>query len=145
MTLLPTTLRISLVSLAITAFLSGPVFAHTQPVVQAFNTTTASVFIASSMTGEITQQDASNLIRDYKNRGLVGETKTGYLGVVRDEEHATEVVRLINDVRREEYVRLATENNVPVTEIEALAGQRAIQRTQSGHYIEIDGEWVRKP
>lgn len=140
MNLMPITARFCLVGLCMTALLSSPVLANTTTFATA-PTATAGIFVSSS----ITLQDASNLIRDYKNRGLVGETKTGYLGIVREEEHAADVVRLINDVRREEYVRLATENNVPVAEIEALAGQRSIQRTQSGHYIEIDGEWVRKP
>lgn len=141
MTLLSITARISLVGLCVTALLGSPVLAQSNALANAPKMAAASLFMSSS----ITLQDASNLIRDYKNRGLIGETKTGYLGLVRDEEYAADVVRLINEVRRDEYVRLATENNVPVTEIEALAGQRSIQRTQSGHYIEIDGEWVRKP
>ncbi|RUO36291.1 DUF1318 domain-containing protein [Aliidiomarina sanyensis] len=93
----------------------------------------------------ITMQDASHLIREYKERGLLGETQTGYVGVVRDEEHAVEVARLVNEVRREEFVRLAAEHNVSVMEIEAMAGQRSIHNTRSGHFIQIDGEWVRKP
>ncbi|WP_194755857.1 YdbL family protein [Aliidiomarina indica] len=142
MTLFPTAVRIGLMSLCASALLSSHAIAQPSAAfTPAHVSVTSSAFVASS----ITMQDAANLIREYKDRGYIGETRTGYVGVVRAQEHAEEVARLINEVRREEYIRLAKENNVPVAEIEALAGQRAIQRTQTGHYIEVDGEWVRKP
>ena len=76
--------------------------------------------------------------------GLVGEQPNGYLGVVESSADAEAVVKLINDARRAEYVRMAKQNDIAVADVEAIAGQKAIERTASGHFILIDGKWLQK-
>jgi len=91
-------------------------------------------------------QQAMNQLSTVKAQGLVGEQRNGYLGVVDDTATSSQIVELINRARRDEYVRIAEENGIAVAEVEALAGERAIQRTQTGHMIQNQaGSWVKKP
>lgn len=89
-------------------------------------------------------QQAMQALQPAKEQGLVGEQANGYLAAVMNSADATAIVKLINDARRAEYTRLARENNIGVAEVEAIAGQKAIDRTQRGHYILLDGNWIQK-
>ena len=90
------------------------------------------------------QQAMSNL-GAAKTQGLVGEQPDGYLGVVTKSSNADEIVKLINDARRAEYQRLAKDNNIALPDIEAIAGQKAMEKTQSGQYIQVNKKWMKKP
>jgi uncharacterized protein YdbL (DUF1318 family) len=90
-------------------------------------------------------QQAMAALGQAKAQGLVGEQTNGYLGVVQPGTDSSEIVRLINDARRAEYARLAQQNNISVADVEAMAGKKAIERTSSGHFILLDGNWVKKP
>ena len=90
-------------------------------------------------------QEAMNSLGEAKIRGLVGEQADGYLGVVQDEGQAAAIARLINEARRAEYRRMARENNIDLSDVEALAGKKAIERTPAGQYVRPpSGEWLRK-
>lgn len=82
-----------------------------------------------------------------KQQGLVGEQYDGYLGAV-PAAPAPEVRALVTDVntkRRTEYERIAQANGIALSDVEALAGQKAIQRTVPGHYVKPQGQsWQRK-
>jgi uncharacterized protein len=93
----------------------------------------------------MTLQEASARLASAKTDGLVGERPDGYLGVVQPSSEADMVVNLINAARREEYQRIAVQQGVPRATVEALAGERAIARSASGHFILEGGRWVRKP
>lgn len=88
--------------------------------------------------------EAKQKLDDVKQQGLVGETPTGYLAVVRAEGQAKEVVDAINDARREEYERIAEKHDISVTEVETVAGKKAIEKTPNGQYIKVNGNWVKK-
>jgi uncharacterized protein len=90
------------------------------------------------------QQAMSNL-GSAKAQGKVGEQPDGYLGVVTESAEATEIAKLINDARRAEYQRLATSNNISVQDVEAMAGKKAIEKTQAGQYIQLNNKWTKKP
>lgn len=81
-----------------------------------------------------------------KADGLVGERADGYLGLVDENAPAdvTELVRDINDRRRAEYQRIAKGNGLAMEEVQALAGKKAIERTDSGNWILTNGGWRRK-
>lgn len=79
-----------------------------------------------------------------KQQGLLGEQPDGYLGVVNNEGNAAAIARLINEARRAEYQRMAKENKLNIKDVEALAGQKAIERTPPGHYILSPGGWQKK-
>ncbi len=82
-----------------------------------------------------------------KQQGLVGEQANGYLGSVTGAASA-EVNALVKDVnakRRAKYQQIATKNNISMADVEALAGQKALERTASGHYIKpAAGGWRKK-
>lgn len=88
--------------------------------------------------------DAKTQLDGAKQSGLVGETPTGYLAVVRSGDHAADIVAAINEARREEYARIAEKHGISVTKVEAVAGQKAVEKTPAGQFIEVDGNWVRK-
>lgn len=81
-----------------------------------------------------------------KSRGLVGERADGYLGVVVQDPSA-EVKELVADVnakRRNRYQQIADQNGIDIADVEARAGQRAIELTADGNWIFIS-RWERKP
>lgn len=93
---------------------------------------------------DLTLQQAMSELSAAKEQGQLGERQNGYLGVVQSSETAEEIADLINDARRAEYTRIAEQNNIAVSDVEAMAGKRAIERTPPGQYIEVDGEWMVK-
>ena len=90
-------------------------------------------------------QQAMAALAQAKAQGLVGEQANGYLGAVQSNSEANDIVKLINDARRAEYAKLAKQNSIAVADVEAMAGKKALERTSSGHYILLDGNWVKKP
>lgn len=88
--------------------------------------------------------EAKNALDSAKSQGLVGETPTGYLGVVGSDTRAQEIADAINDARRDAYAKIAEKNRIAVTQVEAVAGQKAIEKTPSGQYIQVNGRWIKK-
>jgi uncharacterized protein YdbL (DUF1318 family) len=88
--------------------------------------------------------EAKQQLDSVKQQGLVGETPTGYLDVVRAEGQAREVVEAINSARRDEYKRIAEKHDIPVTQVETVAGKKAIEKTPAGQYVQMGGKWVKK-
>lgn len=79
-----------------------------------------------------------------KSAGLLGEQPNGYLGVVNAQGDAAEIARLINDARRAEYQRLAKDNNLQLSDVETMAGKKALEKTPTGQYIQLNGKWLIK-
>ena len=80
-----------------------------------------------------------------KADGVVGERADGYLGAVQSSA-AAEVRILIEDInakRKQQYERIAAKNGIPLAEIEALAGKKTIEKTQSGGWIFVE-TWRQK-
>lgn len=89
-------------------------------------------------------EEAKQKLETVKQQGLVGETPTGYLDVVRAGGDARAVVDAINSARRAEYTRIAEKHEIPVTQVETVAGQKAIEKTPGGQFVLIEGQWVKK-
>ncbi|GHG71025.1 hypothetical protein GCM10010919_21980 [Alishewanella longhuensis] len=104
----------------------------------------SAVFAISMPVFAMNLQQAMSALPNAKTQGLVGEQLNGYLGVVQSSPEAESIAKLINDARRAEYTRLAKENNIAVADVEAMAGQKAVERTSRGHYILLDGNWIQK-
>ena len=81
-----------------------------------------------------------------KVNGWVGERRDGYLGLVGGApQEARPLVDAINRERREAYEGVAASNAVPLNQVEALAGQKLIDRAASGTFImDAAGRWIRK-
>lgn len=89
-------------------------------------------------------EEAKSQLDTAKQQGLVGETPTGYLDVVTEGGDARSIVEAINKARRDEYARIAEKHNIPVTQVETVAGKKALEKTPVGQYIQMDGKWVKK-
>lgn len=84
-------------------------------------------------------------LEEAKERGLVGERKNGYLGVVDPtNREAQELVADINEKRRRAYEDIARRDGTNIGVVESLAGEKAFEKTKAGHYIEGPGGWIKK-
>ena len=79
-----------------------------------------------------------------KAQGLVGETPSGYLAVVKSNAAASALVKDINAKRKAAYQNIARKNGQPLSTVEKLAGQKAIYNTPPGQYVKIGGSWKKK-
>ncbi len=89
-------------------------------------------------------QQAMSELGSAKTQGLVGEQPNGYLGVVSPSAQAKEIADLINQARKAQYQKLAEKNGIQLSDVEAMAGQKAIEKTEAGHYIQLNGKWQKK-
>lgn len=82
---------------------------------------------------------------DAKARGLVGEKTNGYLGLVNPADaEARALIEDVNQKRRQAYDEIAKKNRTDVRSVETLAGEKSIQNTKPGNYVEGPGGWVKK-
>lgn len=84
-------------------------------------------------------------LHDAKVQGLVGETLEGYIAPVGSvTPEITALVNSINTLRKAEYQRIATKNGIAVSDVEALAGKKAIEKSAAGHYVKLNGQWQKR-
>jgi uncharacterized protein YdbL (DUF1318 family) len=88
--------------------------------------------------------EAMTALGEAKTSGQLGEMPNGYLGVVRGDTQVAEIAQLINQARRAEYQRLATQNGIKLSDVEAIAGKKAIEKTPPGQLIQLEDKWVLK-
>ena len=100
---------------------------------------------AFTVTAAIVSPVFAMSLEEAKAKGLVGEKPNGYLGTVNPS--GPDVQALTSDVnqkRREAYKDIARRNGTQLEAVEALAGEKAIQNTKPGHYVEGPGGWTKK-
>lgn len=86
-------------------------------------------------------------LQEAKDQGLVGEQRDGYVGLVVANAPAdiAALVRDVNNQRRQRYQQIAQQNGISVEQVAAVAYERAVEATKSGHFIQnASGAWVRK-
>ena len=81
---------------------------------------------------------------DAKARGLVGETASGYLAAVKSSPEIEALVRDINAQRKAHYQKIANQHQVGLAAVEARAGQKAIDKTPAGQFVDTGGGWQKK-
>ena len=79
-----------------------------------------------------------------KQNGWVGEKDNGYLGLVVAQKGVQALVDDINRQRQQIYTDLASKNNISIEQVEKLAAQKAYAKTLAGHYVWVNGAWVKK-
>ena len=79
-----------------------------------------------------------------KDRGLVGETATGYVAVVKPSAEVDALVADINKRRKAQYQKIADENKISREAVEARAGQVAIEKTPAGQMVDPGSGWQKK-
>lgn len=92
----------------------------------------------------MTLNEAMSALGQAKASGHLGERPDGYLGVVESTGQAEKIASQINQARRAEYHRLAQKNGIKVSDVEAIAGKKAIEKTPSGQIIQLNGNWIKK-
>lgn len=84
---------------------------------------------------------------DAKAKGLVGESSSGYLGIVTSSpsSEVKQLVNQINNKRKALYQQKAGNAGVAMDVMEQRTGQRLQEMTPAGQYIQDgNGRWVRK-
>ena len=80
-----------------------------------------------------------------KANGLVGEKPNGYLGAVNSSNaEAQSLIKDVNQKRRQAYEDIAKRNGTNIQAVETLAGEKAIQNTKPGNFVEGPGGWIKK-
>jgi uncharacterized protein YdbL (DUF1318 family) len=83
-------------------------------------------------------------LSEAKSSGMVGELNTGYLGAVQSSGEADKLVASINKKRKEQYQKIAKKNGISLQAVEARAGQKAVEKTSPGAYINTGSGWQKK-
>jgi len=84
-------------------------------------------------------------LQSAKDQGLVGETPSGYLAVVKNSADANALVTTVNAARKSLYQSIAARNGTSLAVVQVLAGKKAIEKAEPGHYVEsASGGWVKK-
>ena len=84
-------------------------------------------------------------LKEAKSQGYLGEQLNGYLGLVKSNNEAKDVMLKVNAKRRAHYQKIAKKNNISTADVAKLAGKKAINATSSGNYIQTSqGKWQKK-
>lgn len=102
----------------------------------------AGLFLAVAAPGSA--QAAS--LESAKAQGLVGERPDGLLGAVQSAlpPDVAQMMESINRQRLDKYRQIAQQNGTPLSAVQAVAGEKLIQRADPGTYVWQGGGWVRK-
>ena len=93
----------------------------------------------------IAQPSFALSLEEAKTQGLVGERNNGYLGLVNPgNREAQTLADDINKKRRRAYQDIARRDGAKLSTVESLAGEKAIEKTKRGNYVEGPGGWVQK-
>ena len=79
-----------------------------------------------------------------KATGLVGETSKGYVAAVKPSATINALITDINERRKAHYQKIANKNKLSLAAIEVRAGQKAINKTPAGQYINSGDGWKKK-
>ena len=83
-------------------------------------------------------------LAEAKSAGLVGETTSGYIAAVKHSEEVGLLVESINYRRRMHYQKIAEKNGISLQAVEFRAGQKVIEKTPAGEYIDFGDGWQKK-
>lgn len=81
-----------------------------------------------------------------KQQGIIGERTDGMLGVVSGATPDVQtLVNQTNTERMDRYNAIAGKNGTPVSQVQALAGKKLIEKAGPGEYIQnAGGGWQKK-
>lgn len=81
-----------------------------------------------------------------KAQGLVGERPDGLLGAVQGSlpPDVAQMMENINRQRLDKYRQIAQQNGTPLSAVQAVAGEKLIQRAEPGTYVWQGGGWTKR-
>lgn len=98
----------------------------------------ASVLLFSSAAFALTLDDA-------KHQARVGETLSGYLAPIQQDAETLALIKYINEGRKQQYQKVAQNNQVTTNDVARLAGQKLVARASKGEWVKgINGQWLQK-
>lgn len=85
-------------------------------------------------------------LSDAKGAGLIGEQHNGYLGVVKGADpKVAQLVKATNAKRKAKYKQIAAKRQIPLSQVEQLAGKKTMAKTAAGNFIKPKGKgWTKK-
>ncbi|MCC8463442.1 YdbL family probable chaperone protein [Photorhabdus bodei] len=84
-------------------------------------------------------------LNEAKQKGLVGETFSGYLAIVKTDSQAQALVAEINQAREKKYAEIAAGNNISTKQVAKLTGEKLVNRAEPGEYVlGVNGKWLKK-
>lgn len=88
---------------------------------------------------------AAQSARDLKDTGAVGESLSGYLGLVKSVgADIQSAMDRINAARGQAYQEAAARSGRTVSEVEAVAGAQLRQKARAGDWVQnAAGQWVQ--
>jgi uncharacterized protein len=93
----------------------------------------------------IAQPAFSMDLQTAKSQGLVGELTSGYLdAVVAPSAEVKALIDEVNAKRKQKYMEIAARNKITLKDVEELAGKKAVEKSEVGSYIKVDGSWKKK-
>lgn len=75
-----------------------------------------------------------------RSQGLVGE-HNGYIEPIKPSPEVRALIDDINARRRQEYLRISSENGQPIDVVAKLAAEQIINKLPEGSKYKINGEW----
>lgn len=76
---------------------------------------------------------------------LVGERSDGLLGALVNRADVVEMVERLNAERMAAYQKIAGDENIPVSQVQAIAAQQILPRLPAGSvYMDNNGRWVER-
>ncbi|VAW47838.1 hypothetical protein MNBD_GAMMA03-1944 [hydrothermal vent metagenome] len=92
----------------------------------------------------MTLSSAKAQLNAFKTQGKVGEKLNGFLAVIQDRKATRKLVKIINKERLKYYEKIAIDNQLTLQEVEYIAGQKSTEKAKKDHYIQKDGQWIKK-
>ena len=86
-------------------------------------------------------------LQQAKNQGLIGEMNNGYVGAVQANipSSVKQLIKRTNDLRKQNFSKLAQQNNLSVNQVASQFAQKAKQRLTRGQYYQSgNGSWTKK-
>ncbi|NWH04914.1 YdbL family protein [Desulfobacter latus] len=105
------------------------------------------IFCSAALADSIKERMKQRLpqIVDLKNKGIVGETNTGYLGFVTTRKEKQDVVAAENEDRKTIYTRIAKQQNVSTQLVQKRRAAALFADATKGHYYQNKaGTWIKK-
>ena len=73
----------------------------------------------------------------------MGETASGYIAAVKSSSEVDALVKDINQRRKAQYRKIAADNGISLEAVEVRAGQKALEKTPAGEFVNRGGGWEK--
>ena len=79
-----------------------------------------------------------------KDKGIIGEDSNGYLAFVGTSREGQNIVNAENADRKTVYQMIAKKTGSTIEVVAEKRAKKLAQNAPSGHYIKVNGTWIKK-